>query len=69
MVDFECLIYKTLYHLPFLFGWFLDYDKKANDAVDFSDINEVADEETERVKEALTSMTPSHGNSKLNSWE
>jgi len=31
--------------------------------VDFSDINEVADEETERVKEALTSMTPSHGNS------
>ena len=34
-----------------------DYEVKANDAVDYSDINEVADEETEKVKDAMASLT------------
>ncbi|XP_052795206.1 transcription initiation factor TFIID subunit 1-like [Mya arenaria] len=34
-----------------------DFDMKATDAVDFSDINEMADEETEKVKDVMASMT------------
>lgn len=60
--------WKHAHILSFLFMIFLieDFSAKSPTAVDYSDITEAVDEETERVKEAMHSLiVPANGNCQL----
>lgn len=54
------MLSKCNFSCPFLTE---DYSAKSPTAVDYSDITEAVDEETEKVKEAMHGLiVPAHGN-------